>query len=99
MNSQAHPEPGPSSDGTVEAGQVLVRVDNTYSDGHSSSCEVTVAAPETGADIDGWWLDTVGEHTGDGHGAGRKLGYCHTATVIAAADPELVGLSYEWCGY
>lgn len=75
-------------------GSVKVRIENAYSDGHESSSEVTVPPPAD--DVDAWFDEVVYQHTGDGHGLDRTLGSCYTATVVAAADPALVGLEREW---
>lgn len=78
------------------AGHVTVRVESSYSDGHSSCVWVAVDAP--GANPEDWWEDIVFGHTGDGHGV-AKVGYCYTATMVAAADVTMVGVEREWCGY
>lgn len=75
-----------------------VHIDNTYSDGHHSERAVTLPEPASlsGEDLETWWLDVVFLETGDGHGAGTKLGSCYTATVTESASPALVGQSFEW---
>lgn len=80
---------------------VKVKIENAYSDGHESERVATVADPAGMDDVtlDGWWEDVVWDETGDGHGVGRRLGSCCTATVIEADVPGLVGQSREWAAY
>lgn len=73
---------------------VRVRIENAYEDGHESSREVELEPPE--GDIEAWWEDVVFPETGDGHAIGNDMGSFYTATVIAADDPQLVGLVNEW---
>lgn len=75
---------------------VTVRIDNAYSDGYESSSLHELEVP-AGAELEEWWEEVVWPLTGDGHGAGVKLGTCYTATIVAG-DPELVGESQEWAG-
>jgi hypothetical protein len=81
---------------------VLVRIDNVYSDGHSSSKRFVVTAPNpvpTIADLDAWFEDKVFQHTGDGHGADNPdLGSCYTATILGATGDlkRFCGTQHEW---
>lgn len=83
---------------------VTVRIENAYSDGHTSTRTVEVEAPKDdtiGSDLDEWWEEAVFEHTGDGHGAGG-LGSCYTATVVGVKHEYdnnrawMMGESTEW---
>lgn len=79
------------------ASKVRVLITNDYSDGHHSESTVEVDAPTDQDDwLSEWFNDVVFPHTGDGHGTKRGLGSCHTAQIIAAPDPALVGKEYEW---
>jgi hypothetical protein len=79
------------------ARNVQVFVENAYSDGHGSTHEAWVAAPQDPDDLEDWWQDEVFEVTGDGHGAENpKLGSYYKATIIAAGVESLVGLTCEW---
>lgn len=83
------------------APQVTVKIENAYSDEHTSTREVSLPAPPRHAVypedvLDKWFEDVVYPETGDGHGIDSDLGSCYTATIIAAEDTLLVGLSREW---
>jgi len=77
---------------------VVVRIVNTYEDGHESCSEHRVVAPQ--GDLAEWWEEVVFPLTGDGHGAANpNLGTCYEATVIACDQEEHPGLldeSWEW---
>lgn len=85
---------------------VMVKIENTYSDGHASSREVEVDAPElefhgldgtVGIIPDEWWDDEVFWRTGDGHGAEHPdVTALYTATIIRADVASLVGQTFEW---
>jgi hypothetical protein len=78
---------------------VIVKIENTYEDGHESELEVELDAPEgrSEEELEQWWEDVVFPHTGDGHGIDEpKLGAWYEATIIRADDESLVGLSREW---
>jgi len=76
---------------------VTVKIENTYEDGHESTLEVEVEAPEVPSDLEEWWEERVYEHTGDGHGAKYpQLGSWYTATIIRAEDAQLLGMSTDW---
>lgn len=75
---------------------VTVRIENTYSDGHSSTEHVTLPAPNE-ADLDEFWEDEVFEYTGDGHGIDSSLGSYYEATITAGPE-HLVGKTYSWGG-
>lgn len=84
-------------DGPIERMTLTLKVENTYSDGHSSTSVETVAV-EPVADVEKLW-EQLAEFTGDGHGAGMDLGYCYTITILEAPGrADLVGLSNEWAG-
>lgn len=72
-----------------------IRSSSYYSDGHSSSTVETV--PEFTGDPEDL-QDYLFDFTGDGHGAGRDLGYCYSITILKAENPELVGREFEWSG-
>jgi len=74
--------------------QVVVKIENDYSDEHHSEHEVTLDAPAE-EDLDGWWNDVVYEHTGDGHGIDFDGGSCYTATIVHG-PARLLGEEYEW---
>jgi len=75
---------------------VTVKIENTYSDGHSSTSEHELDNPEDTNDLEDWWEDYVWELTGDGHGADRDVSSLYEATIIRADDEELVGQTREW---
>ena len=76
---------------------LMIKVENTYSDGHESTVVETVEVQPFN-DIEELW-EQLQDRTGDGHGVDRDLGYCYTITILAAAEyPELVGASNEWVG-
>lgn len=82
------------------SGTVVVRIDNSYECGHTSSERVLLTAPGPGTNIADEWADTVFGLGGDPHGCGAK---CENATctveIVDAPDrPELVGWSYGWEG-
>jgi hypothetical protein len=81
---------------------LLVKVENSYEDGHESTHQAKVVVPDsiTEDDIETWWEDVVLNETGDGHGIGNDLGYCYTVTVLEAPEPFafLVGTEREWSG-
>ena len=76
---------------------VVVRISNTYSDGHSSTQDVALDDPPRGGDeLADWWEATVFEHTGDGHGIGVDLGSYSLAMIVKADDDSLIGLYADW---
>ena len=77
---------------------VKIHIENTYSDGHQSTRRAQVAEPASAsaADLETWWQDVVFLQTGDGHGAGSKLGSCYTVTVLKADTLGLPGQTHEW---
>ena len=81
----------------IERMTLTLKVENTYSDGHSSNSVETVAV-EPVADVEKLW-EQLEEFTGDGHGVGLDLGYCYTITILEAPGrADLVGLTNEWVG-
>lgn len=75
-----------------------IQVECAYSDGHESTRSERVEV-EPFTDTDDLW-DQLWAHTGDGHGrgAGGDLGSWTSVRILASPDqPELVGLSNEWC--
>lgn len=85
-------------------GRVIIRMENVYEDGHESERILDVSPPPPTAwkdevELDAWWEEVVWPETGDGHGIGKDLGYCHVATIIGGdVDQALVGKSTEWAG-
>jgi hypothetical protein len=77
-------------------GRVTIRMENAYSDGHSSVQRHDVDAPGQGVPIEDWWEDVVWPLTGDGHGIDKDLGSYHLATIIEADRTELIGETFEW---
>lgn len=76
---------------------LTIKVENAYSDGHQSEHVETIQLTPFG-ELEELW-DQLEQFTGDGHGIGHNVGYCHTVTVVGSLDrPELVGLSNEWVG-
>ena len=73
----------------------LVRIHNSYSDGHESTVRVAVEDP-TG-DLNDWWDAVVWPLTGDGHGIDTGADACYEATIEGADDEALIGQTYEWC--
>jgi len=72
-----------------------VRIQNTYSDGHSSERTVELVDPDVDlGSLDDWFEDVVFPETGDGHHGAD--GSCYTATIVTTPDVELVGKTYEW---
>lgn len=81
------------------AGQLTlkIKVENAYSDGHESTVVETVRV-EPFDDIEELW-EQLQDFTGDGHDVGGVLGYCHTITIVDAAENSaLVGSCNEWVG-
>ena len=86
---------------------VTVKITNDYSDGYHSEHEALVDPPDMDVKLDDiyedaveqWFNEVVLEETGDASHDSTQLGYCYTATVIAADDASLVGREYEWAGY
>lgn len=79
--------------------KITVKIENAYSDGWESKSEVVVDAPDDlgwMGGLEDWFQDAVYPHTGDGHGADNDLGSVYVATIIAADEPGLVGVKYEW---
>ena len=82
--------------------KVTVKIENDYSDGHHSEREVVLDAPDNldsskGQSLNDWFEEVVYPETGDGHGAGRDLGSCYTATIVKAeGQSALDGQSIEW---
>lgn len=79
---------------------VTVKIENWYSDGYESKSEAIIVAEDTLGDtpddLEEWFVDTVYQHTGDGHGIGRELGSVYVATIISCDNQDLLGKSYEW---
>lgn len=76
---------------------LTIKVENAYSDGHESSVVETVVVQPFN-DIEELW-EQLHERTGDGHGIDGDFGYCHTVTILAAAEyPDLIGACNEWVG-
>lgn len=74
---------------------LTIKVENAYSDGHESE-QVEAVQVEPFDDLEELW-EQLHDYTGDGHGIGNDLGYCHAVTVVDFPDrPDLVGLSNEW---
>jgi len=80
----------------AETIELVIKVENAYSDGHESEQTRTVEVAEV-LDEDQLW-DELYEYTGDGHGQDRPdLGSCHTVTVVASPHrPDLLGLDHEY---
>lgn len=79
----------------LTAVELVVTVQNAYSDGYQSEQTLTVQLDSVGDEEDLW--EQLCDHTGDGHGIGRDLDGIYEMTVLACAQrPELVGLSNEW---
>ncbi|MEW2484523.1 hypothetical protein AB0876_33530 [Mycobacterium sp. NPDC049093] len=77
--------------------KLTIRVESAYSDGHTSKRVETVEV-EPFEDLEQLW-EQLEEFTGDGHGIGNDLGYCHEITIVdAPARPDLVGKLNEWVG-
>lgn len=100
--------PSSGASDTSSGALVDVKIENDYSDEHHSERVVQIPGPSTvewtEADVeyfedvvDKWFNEVVWDYTGDGHGEDSSLGSCYTATVVAAADEQLVGREYEWC--
>jgi hypothetical protein len=79
---------------TLEPGQVRVKIENAYSDGHESTRQVDLPAPA--GDLTDWFELVVHPETGDGHGLDRELGSVYIATIIEAEDASLIGEVCEW---
>jgi hypothetical protein len=76
-----------------------VRIENTYSDGHTSTHTVEVPAPHLDDDLENWWDEEVLVHTGDGHGEDGSLGFLYQATIVEADElPLMIGMAREWNG-
>ncbi|OMC37690.1 hypothetical protein A5742_08630 [Mycolicibacterium fortuitum] len=76
---------------------LTIRVENAYSDGHTSKRVETVEV-EPFEDLEQLW-EQLEEFTGDGHGIGNDLGYCFEITIVDAPGRcELVGEFNEWVG-
>ena len=75
---------------------LVIRVENAYSDGHESDQAYTVEVARS-LDNEQLW-DELYEYTGDGHGrAHPNLGTCHTVTVLESSQrPDLAGLANEY---
>lgn len=92
--------------------KVLIKVENTYTDGHESEKEVLVDAPASAKpeDVETWWEDVAFNETGDGHyvevyeATGERLGTFYEVTIVevpehlnaAMKGETLVGQSREW---
>lgn len=83
----------------AEPATVLVKIENSYSDGHESTSEHRLAAPnaQPGEEaLDEWWDEKVFNLTGDGHGAKNPgLNSLHTAVIIEG-PAALLEESYDW---
>lgn len=79
----------------METETVLVKIENTYADGHESTVRIRLAAPEALDEdsIDEWWNNDVFAHTGDGHSETMDASY--EAKVLEGPE-SLVGTTYEW---
>lgn len=80
---------------------LLIKIENDYSDGHSSENTVILNIPEpdikdVNDDDSEWWDEHVFNHTGDGHGVQRGIESYYTATIVGADNKELIGASKEW---
>lgn len=81
----------------IESLVLKIKVECAYSDGHESTVVETVAIQPVNDREELW--EQLQDFTGDGHGIGRDLGYCHTITILESnGDPDLVDLTNEWCG-
>lgn len=80
-------------------GTILVRIENSYSDGHESTVTKRITAPENPDnedELDEWWNDEVFTLTGDGHGEKNPgLDSSYSAEILDG-PAELVGKTYEW---
>lgn len=79
-----------------QAETVLVKIENTYADGHESTVRVRVAPPadpNDEVDVDDWWNNVVFPLTGDGHST--TMNSSHEATVLEGPE-GLVGEEYGW---
>lgn len=77
--------------------KLTIRVENAYSDGHTSKRVETVEV-EPFEDLEQLW-EQLEEFTGDGHGIGNDLGYCYEITIVEASGRnDLVGKNNEWVG-
>lgn len=78
---------------------MIIKVQNDYSDGHSSQFEMEV--DDRSVDyalldgIDGL-VDLLWEFTGDGHGASHDVESVYEVTVLESPREELVGFNWEW---
>jgi hypothetical protein len=76
---------------------LTIKVENAYSDGHTSK-QVKTVEVEPFEELEQLW-EQLEEFTGDGHGIGSDLGYCFEISIVDAPGlPELVGLGNEWVG-
>lgn len=77
---------------------VIVRIENTYSDGHTSTRHEELDAPDVADEQ--WWQDAVFPLTGDGHGAEIPGLGSHSIATIVATDrrpsARLIGRTHEW---
>lgn len=74
-----------------------IRVDNTYSDGHTSRLFYNIPDGEVPHGREAM-REYLWRYTGDGHGKDRDLGYAYEVTVVDADDPALIGVTVEWAG-
>lgn len=70
-----------------------IKVDNAYSDGSESTVFHDVDDATIPADEEAMW-EELWTYTGDGHG--QNLDAVYEVTILDAANPALVGLSYEF---
>jgi hypothetical protein len=74
---------------------LTIKVENAYSDGHTSEQIHQVDLGRFRGDEALW--DELWEYTGDGHGDSRDLCAIYTVTILESPQfPPLVGLSNEW---
>ncbi|UBV22313.1 hypothetical protein H8Z59_03620 [Mycolicibacterium fortuitum] len=86
-----------TAESAAESLTLTIRVENAYSDGHTSKRVETVEV-ERFEDLEQLW-EQLEEFTGDGHGIGNDLGYCFEITIVDAPGRcELVGECNEWVG-
>ncbi|SIJ20366.1 Uncharacterised protein [Mycobacteroides abscessus subsp. abscessus] len=80
---------------TSKGVRLTIRVENAYSDGHTSEL-VQPAYVDQYTDDESLW-EALYCHTGDGHGKDRDVNAYYKVTILESPDsPDLVGLSNEW---
>lgn len=78
-----------------------IRIENEYTDGHTSVREADVDVTEPADVSNEAAMDELRselqQYVGDGHGAGRRdLGIACTITILRAQNIALVGKYEEW---